>query len=51
MIMPPGWDHTGNHKLAKDIRQQYLKEHAEKSSIESLPAGERHKNAEVHTTP
>ncbi|WP_276371857.1 sterol desaturase family protein [Chryseolinea sp. H1M3-3] len=27
LIMPPGWDHTGNHKLAKDIRQQYIKEH------------------------
>jgi hypothetical protein len=50
LIMPPGWDHTGNYKLAKDIRQQYIKEHGEKSLIDSLPDGERLKSAEVHTS-
>jgi len=29
LIMPPGWNHTGDHKLAKDIRQQYINEHME----------------------
>jgi sterol desaturase/sphingolipid hydroxylase (fatty acid hydroxylase superfamily) len=24
IIMPPGWSHTGDHKTAKVIRQQYL---------------------------
>jgi sterol desaturase/sphingolipid hydroxylase (fatty acid hydroxylase superfamily) len=27
MIMPPGWHHSGNHKLASAIRNEYLKSH------------------------
>jgi hypothetical protein len=29
LIMPPGWHHSGDHKLAKDIRQQYINDHVE----------------------
>jgi len=25
LIMPPGWNHTGDHKLAKVIRNEYIK--------------------------
>ena len=25
LIMPPGWDHLGNHKLASVIRNEYIK--------------------------
>jgi hypothetical protein len=49
--MPPGWDHTGNHKFAKDIRQQYIKEHGEKAVIDSLPNGDQRKNEEVPAAP
>ena len=27
LIMPPGWSHTGDHKTAKVVRQQYLETH------------------------
>ncbi len=27
LIMPPGWHHSGNHKLASAIRSEYLKSH------------------------
>jgi hypothetical protein len=27
LIMPPGWSHTGEHKTAKMIKQQYLQMH------------------------
>lgn len=27
LIMPPGWHHSGNHKLASAIRNEYLKSH------------------------
>jgi hypothetical protein len=25
IIMPPGWNHTGEHKTAKIVKQEYLK--------------------------
>ena len=26
IVMPPGWSHTGEHKTAKIVRQEFLKE-------------------------
>jgi hypothetical protein len=26
IVMPPGWDHTGNHKMASVVRRKYFEE-------------------------
>jgi hypothetical protein len=41
LIMPPGWSHTGDHKLAKEIRQQSIRERADRLEIRSFSAEDR----------
>ena len=40
MIMPPGWSHTGDHKTAKLIRNEFLKKNEASNEIATMQSQE-----------
>jgi len=38
--MPPGWSHTGDHKTAKLVRNEFLKKNEASNGIEAIQSQE-----------